>query len=101
VVGALERIGPQIEQLGHAQSDHRILPNIEAMRALLQEGELPLVVAQPGQPAIVRPVEELLACAAGAVLQEFALVVAVGKDLEVLCSERGALPEFDLQVWFA
>src|SRR5580700_5699407 len=43
MITALERIGLEVEQLGHAQGHHRILPNVEAVGALLHEDELPLV----------------------------------------------------------
>src|SRR5437764_7929507 len=53
IVGALERISLEVEQLGHAERHHRILPDVEAVAALLHEGELPLVVAKTRQPAVV------------------------------------------------
>ena len=46
VVAALERVGAQGEQLGQAQLDERLLPDVEAVRPLLEEVDLPLVVAQ-------------------------------------------------------
>src|SRR5260370_4056561 len=57
---ALEGISAEIEQFGHPQGHHRVLPHVEAMRALFHEGKLPFVVAQSRQAAVVRPVEELL-----------------------------------------
>ena len=61
VIGRLEWVGAQVEQLGEAQRHERILPDIQTMRSLLGEDELPLVVAQRHQRAVVVEVEELLA----------------------------------------
>ncbi len=61
VVGALEGIGTQVEELWKAQCYERILPDIEAVCSLLGEDQLPLVVAQCHQRAVVVEVEEFLA----------------------------------------
>ena len=83
MVGALERVAAQGEQLGQAQLDERLLPDLEAMGALLQEVQLPLVVAQGREPAAVGPVEELLARRLGGLaLEERQQVVAVEVDRE-------------------
>ena len=46
VVADLERIGAQVEELREAQRHERLLPDVAAVRALLGEDDLPLVVAQ-------------------------------------------------------
>ena len=61
MVGLLERIGAQVEELGQAQRHERLLPDIEAVGALLGEDDLPVVVAQRHQRAVVVEVEELVA----------------------------------------
>src|SRR6185503_12849753 len=58
LVGSLEWVAPQVEELGHAQRDERFHPDAKTMRALLQEMNLPLLVAQGHQIAIVTPIEE-------------------------------------------
>ena len=60
-IGDFEGIGAQIKQLGEAQRHQRVLPHGEADGPLLQEQELPAVVTNGGEIAVVRPVEELLA----------------------------------------
>ena len=49
VIGRLERIGTHVEELGKAKCHERLLPDVQAMRALFREDELPLVVAQRHQ----------------------------------------------------
>src|SRR6266567_4734508 len=61
VLSPLERVGAQVEQHGQAQLHHRLRPDIEAMRLLLQEHRLPLLVAKAGEVAVIGPVEELAA----------------------------------------
>src|SRR6185436_6726964 len=51
LVGSLEWVAPQVEELGHAQRDERFHPDAKTMRALLQEMNLPLLVAQGHQIA--------------------------------------------------
>ncbi len=53
MVGLLEGISAQVEDLRNAQHDKRFLPDGEAFCPLLGEDELPLVVAQPHQQAAV------------------------------------------------
>ena len=94
VLGPLERIGAQVEQRRQAQLDHRLRPDIEAVRLLLQEHRLPLLVAKPGEVAVVGPVEELAALVRALAGEQITLVVAVEVNLEVLaggvCSPAGA-----------
>jgi len=54
VIADLERIGPQIEELGDTKFGKRILPDVEAMSALFLEDNLPLVVAERDQRGVVR-----------------------------------------------
>ena len=61
VVGRLEGVGAQVEDLRQTQRHERLLPDVEAVRALLGEDDLPLVVAQRHQRAVVVEVEELVA----------------------------------------
>src|SRR3954464_924268 len=85
---ALSNGSPHRVKLGQAQLDERLLPDVEAVRALLEEGELPLVVAQRGELAAVGPVEELLAwCFGGLALEEGHEVVAVEVDLVGLAAD--------------
>src|SRR5262245_3481327 len=77
VLAPLERVGAQVEQSGHAQLHQRLGPDIEAMRPLLQEHGLPLLVAQAGEVAVVGPIEELAALVRALARKQIALVVAV------------------------
>lgn len=52
LVRFFEWIGAQIKYLREAQRHERLLPDIEAFRALLGEDDLPLVVTQRHQRAI-------------------------------------------------
>jgi hypothetical protein len=60
LVRLLERIRTQVEELGEPQCHERLLPDVEAFGALLGKHELPLVVAQADDRAIVAEVEELV-----------------------------------------
>ena len=84
VVGALERIGAQVEELRKTQGHERVLPDIQAVRALFREDDLPLVVAQADQRAVVVEVEELLARARRLAGERIGDVVAVEWTLKVL-----------------
>ena len=55
--GSLRRL----KSLGSAQRHERLLPDVEAVGALLHEDHLPVVVAQAGDAAVVGPVDELAA----------------------------------------
>src|SRR5208282_5866571 len=94
----LERVGTQIEQLGRAQLNQWLHPNLQAVRLLLQEHRLVLVVAEPGEVAIVGPVEELAALVGPLAGEEVALVVAVEVHLEALAICAVALQELLLDV---
>ncbi len=61
VRGFLEGIGAEVEEPGEAQGHKRLLPDIEAVGALLGEDDLPLVVAQSHQRAVIVEVEEFVA----------------------------------------
>ncbi len=58
-VGSLERVGPEVEQLGHSQLHHGLTPDPHgAGRPLLQEDELEVVVAKSGDIGVVGDVED-------------------------------------------
>src|SRR5438132_7165886 len=82
LIRTLERVGTQVEQLGRAQRDQGLHPNLQPMRLLLHEHCLVLVVAQPGEVAVVGPVEELATLVRALAGEELALVVAVEVHLE-------------------
>jgi hypothetical protein len=65
MVRGLERIAAQVEQLRQPQRDERLLPDVEAVPPLLGEHDLPLVVAEADERAVVIEVEELVALARG------------------------------------
>ena len=69
--------------------------------ALLHEHDLPAVVAQAGEVAVVGPVEELLALARARAGKHVALVVAVEVDLEGLAGGLVAVEQLLLDVRFA
>ena len=75
----------RLKRSGARSGDERLLPDFQALVLLLEEDDLPLVVAQAGEVAVVGPVEELAALgrAAG---EEIVLVVAVEMDLEGLAA---------------
>src|SRR5215472_9988945 len=45
VVGLLEGIAPQVEELGNAQGDERVLPHVKGMAPLFGKDHFPAVVA--------------------------------------------------------
>ena len=61
MVRGLEGIASKVEQLRQPQRDEGLLPDIEAMRALFSEDDLPLVIAEAHERAVVVEVEELVA----------------------------------------
>ena len=61
MVGPLKRIRAKVVELGKTQRDERLLPDIEALCALLSEDDLPIVVTQRDERAVVVEVEELVA----------------------------------------
>jgi hypothetical protein len=81
-LGPLEGVGPQVHELREAQRHRRVLPHVETYGALLQEQELPLLIAQGGELAVIGPVEKFLALAWTGAGQQIALVVAVEVNLE-------------------
>src|SRR4030095_4331823 len=85
VIGALEGIAAEVEDLRHAQIDHRLRPDVEAFRALLLEDSLPVLVAERHEVAVIAPVEHLLARRLpDLTLEEREQVVAIEVDLEGL-----------------
>ena len=60
LIGLLERVGTQVEDFRHAQEYKRLLPYVEAMRPLLGEDYLVIVVTNIQQIAGVGEVEKLL-----------------------------------------
>src|SRR5262249_30832655 len=59
--GFLEGIRTKAEDLRQPQGHERILPHVETLGALLHEHDLPLVVPQAGEAAVVCPVQKFLA----------------------------------------
>ncbi len=58
MIGTLERVGSEVENLGQSQWYKGFLPYIKPFRPLLREHDLPFVVAQVQQVACVGKVEE-------------------------------------------
>ena len=96
----LERVGAQIDEKRRAQRHQRLLPDVKALVLLLEEHDLPLIVAQAGEVAVVGPVEELLALV-GPAGEQVALVVAVEMDLEGLAARVVAVEQLLLDVRLA
>ena len=61
VVGGLEWIRAEIEDLREAQGHEGLLPDLEALPPLLGEDDLPLIIPKADQRAVVIGVEELVA----------------------------------------
>ena len=101
VLGPFERVGSQIEQLRQAKLHQRLRPDIKAMRLLLHEHCLPLVVAKAREVAVIGPIEEFAALVRALAGEEVALVVAVEMNLEVLAGGIVALQKLVLDVRFA
>src|ERR1700730_937338 len=89
----LERVGAQVEQLWRAQRDQRLHPDLQAVCVLLHEHGLVLVIAQPGEVAVVGPIEELAALARALAGKEVALIVAVEVHLEARAAGLVALQQ--------
>ena len=66
---------------GARSGSERLLPDAKPLVLLLEEYDLPLIVAQACQIAVVGPIEELPALVVTAA-QQVVLVVAVEVDLE-------------------
>src|SRR5215467_2319932 len=63
-VGALERVGSQVEDLRHAQGSERLCPYAHrSFASLLHENHLPIVETQRNQVSIVIEVDEALSWA--------------------------------------
>ncbi len=84
MLGDLERISPQVDELGETQRYQRILPHIETFGPLLHEHKLPAIIAQRGEISVVRPVEVFLARTWPTSREQFPLIVPVEMDLEGL-----------------
>ena len=84
VLSPLERVGAQVEQHRQAQLHHRLRPDVETVRLLLHEHRLPLLVAKPGEVAVIGPVEEFAALIRPLAGEQIALIVAVEVDPEAL-----------------
>ena len=65
MVGGLEGIRAQVEELREPQRDEWLFPDLQAMGALFSEDDLPLVIAEAHERALVIEVEELVARARG------------------------------------
>ena len=79
VLGPLERIAAQVEEQRHAQLDERLAPDAEGLAPVLEEDDLPVLIAGGDDLAVVVHVPELLA---GRLLHLAAQVVEHG------CSRR-------------
>ena len=102
-VGALVRIGAQVEDLGNPQVDERLRPQGQRARdLLLQEHELPVVVAQRRQLLVVVEVEERLARALRRLPRQVGHeIVAVEMDLVGHVADLVALEQLVLHVGVA
>ena len=89
VLGTLERVGSQALQFRETQRHRRILPHGEPVGPLLHEDDLPSVVAETAEAAVVGPVEELPSRADRLPCQQGSQVVPIEVDLESLA--RGVL----------
>ena len=94
----LEGIRPQVEQHGQAKLNHRLLPDTETLRLLLQENRLPLLVSKAGKVAVVCPVEEFAALVRTFAAEKISLVITVQMNLEVLARRIVALQQLVLDV---
>src|SRR5688572_12217053 len=56
VLGDLERIGAQVDQLRETKRDQRILPHGETLGPLLHEQELPAVIAKSREVPVISPI---------------------------------------------
>ena len=61
VLGLLERVAAQVEEQRHAQFDEGLAPDAEGLAAVLQEDDLPVLVAGGDDLAVVVDVPELVA----------------------------------------
>ena len=61
VVPKLKGVRDKLNMFGARNGTKRLHPDFQAMRLLLHEHHLVLVVPQAGEVAIVRPIEELAA----------------------------------------
>ena len=99
VLGALERVGANVEDLRGAQRHQRLHPDLEPVRLLLHEHRLVLVVAQAGKIAVVGPIEERPPRVLGLRVGEGgALVEAVDVDAEGRVAGGVALEQAFLDV---
>ncbi len=101
LVPDLEWVGPQVEDLWRTQRRERIPPNRGAVSGLLGEDELPLVVAQPNELALVVEVEEFVARAGRLPGECISDVVAIKMNLEGLVADFHTLLELLLHVGHA
>src|ERR1700693_27707 len=101
VFGALEWIGTQVEQLGRTQLNQRLHPDLEALRWLLHEHRLVLVVAEACEVAVIGPVIKFVALVGSLAGKQVALVVAVEVHLVGLVTDGLALQQFVLDVGIA
>src|SRR5271156_6799519 len=91
-----------VHQLRNTQLNERLLPYVKAVRSLLQEHQLPPVVAKGGKIAVIRPVQELMPrvflCLALEIRHQ---VVAVQMDLESTITSFVASQELFLDIRYA
>src|SRR3954447_21498512 len=96
MLGALERIGAQVEQHGKAELNHRLLPDAETFGLLLEKNCFPLLEAKPGEVAVIGPVKKFSTFVGALSCQQVALIIAVKVNLEVLARRVIALEQLFL-----
>jgi hypothetical protein len=96
-----EGVSAEAEELREAKSRKGLLPDVEAVGALLGEHELPLVVAQRDKQPVIVEVEELSTGARPFPHQVVELVVPIEMNLEALGSRLVSLEEAVLDVRYA
>jgi hypothetical protein len=98
VLGALEGVGTQIEQLRQAQLLQGLRPDVESLGPLFHEHRFPIVVAETGEIAVVGPIEELTALVRALAGEQIALVVAVEVNAEALAGGIVALKRSETKI---
>ena len=76
-----EGVHAQVGQEGRTQLVERLLPHLQAFRLLLQKGDFPVAVAQGGNIAVIRPIDEFLARPFTLTLERRSKIIAVEVDL--------------------
>src|SRR4051812_2559777 len=98
VIGSLERIRTKIEELGRAKRKHGLHPDTEPVRLLFHENGFVLIVAEPGEIAVIGPIEEFATFAGAFAVEEVALIIAVEVDFETFACRIVALQQLALDL---